>query len=369
MNQIRMSRKDHRCGLRAGSPGRFVLGCCGGRRGRAGTGSVAVVVGVLAAFGVPGVGQPAALASSSSVLNWTKQSPATHPPARDGAAMAYDAATGTVVLFGGGTAPPRSTAPGSGTAPPGLNRPPRPARPPGRARRWPTTRPPAPWSCSAAQPQRPLPRRHLGLERLDLDPAAPRDQPARRGGASMAYDAATGTVVLFGGENGAATPSATPGSGTAPPGPSSPPRPARPPGPSRRWPTTRPPATWSCSAASQAAALGDTWVWNGSTWTQQAPRHQPARPGGARRWPTTRPPATWSCSAAATSTQRRFGRHLGLGRLDLDQAGTPRPARPPGTARRWPTMRPPATWSCSAARAALSRRHLDLGLWLVREAV
>ena len=32
---------------------------------------------------------------------WTLQAPATSLPARDSAAMAYDAATGTVVLFGG----------------------------------------------------------------------------------------------------------------------------------------------------------------------------------------------------------------------------------------------------------------------------
>jgi len=32
---------------------------------------------------------------------WTQQSPATSPPARFGAAMAYDAATGNVVMFGG----------------------------------------------------------------------------------------------------------------------------------------------------------------------------------------------------------------------------------------------------------------------------
>ena len=32
---------------------------------------------------------------------WTKQAPATSPPARDAASMAYDAATGNVVLFGG----------------------------------------------------------------------------------------------------------------------------------------------------------------------------------------------------------------------------------------------------------------------------
>jgi len=33
---------------------------------------------------------------------WTKQASAAHPSAREGAAMAYDAATRTVVLFGGG---------------------------------------------------------------------------------------------------------------------------------------------------------------------------------------------------------------------------------------------------------------------------
>ena len=32
---------------------------------------------------------------------WTKRAPVSSPPARSGASMAYDAATGTVVLFGG----------------------------------------------------------------------------------------------------------------------------------------------------------------------------------------------------------------------------------------------------------------------------
>src|SRR5689334_6258159 len=36
-----------------------------------------------------------------SVPNWTKQHPAASPLARWGASMAYDAATGNVVLFGG----------------------------------------------------------------------------------------------------------------------------------------------------------------------------------------------------------------------------------------------------------------------------
>src|SRR5580698_500832 len=42
--------------------------------------------------------------SASSVpgaLNWTEQSPATSPPATNNPSMAYDAALGEVVLFGG----------------------------------------------------------------------------------------------------------------------------------------------------------------------------------------------------------------------------------------------------------------------------
>jgi hypothetical protein len=39
---------------------------------------------------------------------WTKRHPAASPSARQGAAMAYDAATGAVVLFGG-------VAPGAGS--------------------------------------------------------------------------------------------------------------------------------------------------------------------------------------------------------------------------------------------------------------
>jgi hypothetical protein len=39
---------------------------------------------------------------------WTKQAPATSPAARVFASMAYDAATGNVVLFGGNNVGPRS---------------------------------------------------------------------------------------------------------------------------------------------------------------------------------------------------------------------------------------------------------------------
>ncbi len=60
---------------------------------RGGLGLFAAVVVVLSA-------QPAVLASSSAP-DWTQQAPATSPPARDFASMAYDAATGNIVLFGG----------------------------------------------------------------------------------------------------------------------------------------------------------------------------------------------------------------------------------------------------------------------------
>jgi hypothetical protein len=63
--------------------------------------SAAVIAALLAAVGVASVVPSVALAGSQPVLNWTKQFPTTSPPARDDAAMVYDAAGGNVVLFGG----------------------------------------------------------------------------------------------------------------------------------------------------------------------------------------------------------------------------------------------------------------------------
>ena len=61
-------------------------------------------VAVLAACGVLGMVPAAAQGSSASVPAWTQQkTPTSHPSARSQAAMAYDAATGTTVLFGGAT--------------------------------------------------------------------------------------------------------------------------------------------------------------------------------------------------------------------------------------------------------------------------
>src|SRR6266581_1529665 len=126
-------------GYRAAVPRR-----CGGRR-------VCLVTGVAAllAAGVPGACQSVALASSYSILNWTKQHPAASPLARWDAPMAYDAATGNVVLFGGlGGVTVNGT-----------------------------------WTWDGATWAK----------------QAPATSPPALLGASMAYDAAAGNVVLFGG--------------------------------------------------------------------------------------------------------------------------------------------------------------------------
>ncbi len=85
---------------------------------------------------------------------WTQQHPAASPSPRNGSAMAYDAATSTVVLYGGinyrGSGVFNGTFTWDGTT----------------------------WAKQA--------------------PAA---SPPARWGAVMAYDAATGSVVLFGGVN------------------------------------------------------------------------------------------------------------------------------------------------------------------------
>jgi hypothetical protein len=79
---------------------------------------LAVVVAVLAACGVAGAFSVRRAPSKSILLGdtwtwdgstWTQQHPVPSPSARTDASMAYDAATGTVVLFGGGgkTSPPQ----------------------------------------------------------------------------------------------------------------------------------------------------------------------------------------------------------------------------------------------------------------------
>src|SRR5215813_5883598 len=145
------------------------MSCRGGWR------LTAVAAALLAVVGVAGG------SASAAVADWTKQAPATSPSTDIiNAAMAYDAATGTDVLFGSD---------------------------PGQTWTWNGTT----WTQQA--------------------PAA---SPPARYLASMAYDAATGTVVLFGGIG--------------------------------------------------HRLFDDTWTWDGTTWTKQAP--------------ATRPPARYQASMA-----------------------------------------------------------------------
>jgi hypothetical protein len=193
----------------------------GGRRLVAGAVAVLGVSGVLGAF-------PAA--ASAQAATWTQQTPATSPPARYGASMAYDAATGNVVLFGG-----------TGVAETG-----------NLDDTW-------TWNGSTWTQQ------------------TPATSPPGLYGASMAYDAATGNVVLFGGVTSAgAVESGTwtwDGSTWT-----------------HQAPATSPPALAMATMAYDPASgqlvlfggstdfshyLGGTWIWNGSTWARQSPATSP----------------------------------------------------------------------------------------------
>jgi len=116
--------------------------------------------------------------------NWTRQIPQNFPPERTGHAMAYDSTHGQVVMFGGGIGPEF------------LND------------TW-------VWDGS------------------NWAQKSPQTSPSPRFYPAMAYDAAHGQVVLFG--------------GTGP----------------------------RTGAASYGPALNDTWVWDGSNWTQKSPQSSP----------------------------------------------------------------------------------------------
>ena len=69
--------------------------------GRAGWRTLRVGAAVLAAAGALGTVPGAAGSAAAQDLNWTKPAPAVHPVPGPCQAMADDAATGDVVLFGG----------------------------------------------------------------------------------------------------------------------------------------------------------------------------------------------------------------------------------------------------------------------------
>ena len=193
-----------------------------------------VSAATLAVVGVLGAVPPAvASASPQQAPDWAKQAPAGYPLARIETSMAYDAATGTVVLFGGRSAKEGQL---------------------GDTWTWDGTT----WT-----------RQH------------PATSPSARYGASMAYDAATGTVVLFGGiGNGPVTGQEIfndtwTWNGTTW---------------TEQHPASSPGARFDGSMAYDTAtgtavlfggvfAPGDTWTWDGTTWTEQAPATRPSARG------------------------------------------------------------------------------------------
>ena len=210
---------------------------------------------------------------------WTKQSPATSPPARAYASMAYDAAIGQMVLFGGLDASGNTLA-GTWT----YNGTTWTKRSPAKK---PEVRSDASMTYDAAMGQTVL---FGGLNRAGTagrstwtyngttwTKQSPATSPPTQSDASMAYDAASGQVILFGGldASGLNLADTWTYNGTT-------------------WrkqsPATSPPARAYASMAYDAGggqmvlfggldasgnALGDTWTYNGTTWTQQSPAASP----------------------------------------------------------------------------------------------
>jgi hypothetical protein len=205
----------------------------------------------VAAVGVVGALLPAVASASpqKQALDWAEQSPPVKPSERAFASMAYDAATKTVVLFGGTASVYGSIGAALGDT----------------------------WSWN-------------GTTWTKLHPAT---SPPVRYAAAMAYDAATRTVVLFGGSSGGGI-----------------------------------------------ADLGDTWSWNGTTWTEQHPATSPP----ARLWATM-------AYDAATKTVVLFGGDVSDG--DINDTWTWN-----GTTwtEQHPATSPPTQYAASMAYDAATRK-------------
>jgi hypothetical protein len=235
--------------------------------------------------------------------DWSQLSPATVPSARDDAALAYDPGSGQMVLFGGDTND-------------GL-----------LADSWTWGIPPS--------------------SSYDWSQQSPTTSPTGRWGASMAYDPGSGQLVLFGGESccGNLADTWTWNGSTW----------------SELSPSVSPPARSNAFMAydpgtgqlvlfggvgvdgfDQLNYLDDTWIWNGSTWSELSPATSPSARSGASMaydpgtgqlvlfggynssgmndtwtWNGT----TWSELSPATSPTARFGASMaydpGTGQLVL----------------------------------------------------
>jgi uncharacterized protein (TIGR03437 family) len=163
--------------------------------------------------------------------NWTQKNPKTSPPARGGFAMVYDSARSQIVLFGGGS---------NGSPDPLL-----------LGDTW-------IWDGS------------------NWTQKSPQSSPPGRESHAMAYDSARGQVVLFGGGStrtriGANDTWVWDGSNW-----------------SQKSPQVSPPARFEHSLAYDSAraqvvlfggitndVVNDTWVWDGSNWSQKSPQTSP----------------------------------------------------------------------------------------------
>lgn len=174
----------------------------------------------------------------SATPTWTQLSPATSPPDRAAAAMAYDPTTQNLVLFGGN---------GNGGGNGSLD---------------------DTWTWN-------------GTTWTQLHPAT---SPPGLGSASMAYDAATKSLVLFGGvslTNGTGENETWTWSGTTW---------------IQQFPTVQPPGRYYASMAydqetsnvvlfggddNGVGPLNDTWTWDGTNWAEQSPANSPPARWGA----------------------------------------------------------------------------------------
>lgn len=222
-------------------------------------------------------GPATAGATATSTLTWSTLSPPLSPPPLAYATMAYDNDNATVVLFGGQQA--------DGTL---------------SSDTW-------VWNGStwaryaSAVPARKLasmafdPALHQlilfggqgggnqllndtwawnGASWVTQTPATGASPPAREG-ASLGFDT-NDQFVLFGGSGAGAIPFATGSGAGVPSGSAS--SSAASGGP------TLGPATAAVADAKPLLTLGDTWVWTGSTWSQQAVGGPPARTNAAMTW-------------------------------------------------------------------------------------
>jgi hypothetical protein len=164
--------------------------------------------------------------------DWTQQTTAHSPPARRFASMAFDPATGKVVLFDGG----------------------------GDLSTW-------------------------TYDGTDWTQQTTAHSPRTRESATMAFDPATGKIVLFGGSNGGGILANTLNDTWTYDGADW----------TQQSPTHSPPARGSASMAFDPATgkivlfasdlnrgtLPDTWTYDGTDWTQQSPTHSPPARGSA----------------------------------------------------------------------------------------